>query len=340
MGRIIMKILEVADRPGWAIDRLSKPLTRMRFENKQIDIVYVNASKKFLPTGYTLLDEVEGYQPENCLDYDVIHFHIPMVTYDKRFKDLNPKTRKIITIHNEYYFREEEMKERGKEIIDWSLFDEIICPTRYCYGEMKKRHKKVHYVPHGIDLKQFVYYKVGRIPNPEMIGYVGRIMKHKRFDILMNACRFIGLKVIACGYIDKLGVWKRAMEGVKPRDYRFYTFLPESQLSSFYEEMALFTCLSKPKIEVGPLPVMEAMACGIPVLSTRVGWARDWGDHGENIWFIKEEVASDPRELCEAVKRVYNDKKLRNKLRDNALNLIKGFSIEKYAKSLVDIYEK
>jgi len=333
-----MKILQVADRPGWAIDRLSKPLTQMRFENIQMDMAYVNTSRKFLPTGYTPIDEVVDYQPEKCLDYDLIHFHIPMVTYDSRFKTLNPKTRKVLTVHNEYYFREDEMEKRDKQLIDWSLFDDIIAPTKYCYEEMKKKHKRVHYVPHGIDLKQFNY--SGEAPEPKTIGYVGRIMKHKRFGILLNACKFVDLKVVACGYIDKLNVWKNAMEEASPRNYVFYTFLPESQLSSFYGSMVLFTCLSEPKIEVGPLPVLEAMACGVPVISTEVGWAKDWCKHGENIWFIEEETAKDSRKLNKEIKRVYDDDKLKRKLRGGALRLIKDFSIENYAKKLIEIYEK
>ena len=333
-----IKILQVADRPGWAIDRLSKPLTQMRFENIQIDMTYVNTSRKFLPTGYTPIDEVDDYQPEKCLDYDLIHFHIPMVTYDSKFKTLNPKTRKVLTVHNEYYFREDEMMKRDKELIDWNLFDDIICPTKYCYEEMKKKHKRVHYVPHGINLKQFTY--LGEVPEPRTTGYIGRIMKHKRFGILIRACRSIDLKVVACGYIDKLDVWRDAMEEANPRNYTFYTFLPESQLSGFYASMVLFICLSESKIEVGPLPVLEAMACGVPVISTKVGWAKDWCEHGKNIWFIKDEIARDSEKLSKEIKRVYDNEKLKNRLRDNALNLIKDFSIENYAKKLVNIYEK
>ncbi len=330
----MMKILQVADRPGWAVDRLSKPLTQTMFEDKQIDIVYINAgSKRFLPTGYTLPDEVDAYEPEKCLDYDIIHFHTPVVTYDKRFGKLNPKTRKILTVHNEYYFREEEMKERGKKLIDWSLFDDIICPTKYCYEEMKKRHKRVHYVPHGINLKQFTYLK--KPPEDKTIGYIGRIMKHKRFDVLINACKSVGLKVISCGYIDKFSVWMKAMEKVSPRDYRFYMFLPEFQLNSLYSSMVLFVCLSEPKIEVGPLPVLEAMACGIPVVSTKVGWAKDWCEHGKNIWFLK-----DIKDLGKEIKRVYDDKELRNRLRENGLRLIKDFSLKEYTRKIIKIYDR
>ena len=45
------RILQIADRPGWAIDRLSKPVAEI-YDN--VDIMYFNIGKGgFLDTGYS-----------------------------------------------------------------------------------------------------------------------------------------------------------------------------------------------------------------------------------------------------------------------------------------------
>ena len=99
--------------------------------------------------------------------------------------------------------------------------------------------------------------------------------------------------------------------------------------------MEIFICLSEPNIEAGPLPVMEAMACGVPVISTKVGWAVDHCTHGENIWFVDEEEIKD---LPGIIKEVYHNEELREKLKLNASKLIKEFSIEKYTANIMKAY--
>ena len=94
-----------------------------------------------------------------------------------------------------------------------------------------------------------------------------------------------------------------------------------------------------PHIEAGPLPVMEAMACGVPVISTKVGWAFDYCEHDKNIVFVSEEEAQDAVKLSKIIKGVYDDESYRSRLRENALDLIKNFSIEKYCENLMNAYE-
>jgi glycosyltransferase involved in cell wall biosynthesis len=95
--------------------------------------------------------------------------------------------------------------------------------------------------------------------------------------------------------------------------------------------------LTEPNIETGPLPVLEAMACGVPVISTPVGWAKDHATHNEDIVFIEED---DLFRLPEVIKMVWDNTLARVKIRNNALKLISGFSIEKYCKTLMEIYHE
>jgi len=321
-----MKILEVADRPGWAVDRLSKPLSGI-YDN--VDIAYFNTKEhRYLDTGYSKKEGNVQYTDKLANKYDVVHFH-KVKSASLVVGRMKPSIRKIISVHNEHCFDE----------IDWSPFDDVICPTKYCLEEMSKRHKKVHYVPYGIDLNK--YYHQFKMPNPNAVGHVGRIVEHKRFNTLADAMGSVKLQLIACGYVDDSRILKRINREVKYYKFmKLVTLLPEVQMNNFYSFMNLYVCISEPHYETGPLPVLEAMACGIPVLSTEVGWAKDWCTHEKDIWFIKDDVAKDYERLGKTIKNIFDRLDVRVKLRDNALHLIKDFSIENYAEKLMEIYKK
>jgi len=103
--------------------------------------------------------------------------------------------------------------------------------------------------------------------------------------------------------------------------------------------MNLFVCLSTPNIEAGPLPILEAMACGIPVISTRVGWAVDYCEDGKNIVFIDEKEASNIKLLADKIKSVYGNTELLKTLKTNGLTLIKNFGLNTYCDNLMKEYQ-
>ena len=121
------------------------------------------------------------------------------------------------------------------------------------------------------------------------------------------------------------------------RDFDFVDLLPEDRMQGLYNQMAMYICLSEPNIETGPLPIMEAMACGVPVITTPVGWARDNASHNEDIIFIEEE---DIFKLPEIIKMVWDNVDARVRIRNNALKLVSKFPIEKYCKNLMEIYHE
>ena len=64
---------------------------------------------------------------------------------------------------------------------------------------------------------------------------------------------------------------------------------------------AIDVCLVTSRDEGGPRAVLEAMAVGVPLVTTRVGQASDLVRHGENGWLVEVE---DVDALVESVERV------------------------------------
>lgn len=322
-----IRILEVSDRLGWAISRLSRPLLE-HYEN--IDIVYKNISEhRYLASGYDQKNNVSPYNKGQAEKYNIVHFHHPQSCWQDA-KELSSKVRKIATKHTE----------RDLPEIDWNVFDDIICPTRYVFSQMsgKNLNANLHYVPYGINLN---FYKPKEMNlKSNCVGYVGRVVKWKRFDTALKEAVKAKLKLQACGYVDDGLTFKKEYKNHrKGIDFDWVDFFPEKEMPDFYSRMSLFLCLSEPNIETGTLPILEAMACGIPVISTKIGWAKDNCQHGKDIWFVEEKEIQEGK-LSSIIWQVYNNIKLRKELRENALNLIKKFSIEKYCYELMEVYNE
>ena len=315
------KILQIADRPGWAIDRLSKPLSLLI---PDCDMCYFyDKESRFLASGYTEFnDRVIGVGKRDLSTYDIVHIHREEAA--RSVLGLCSQARKIVTKHTE--------RDEGTH---WDLFDDIICPTVYCWEQMRARYsgKRVHFVPHSIDLDQY-YYEFEPY-DKRTIGYAGRIVPWKRWDVLLKACKEARFKVNGVGYIEDVKTFHNhnSLKGV---DFEFVSFLPERQMRKFYNKQMMFVSISKPHIEVGPLPVLEAMACGCPVVSTRTGWAVDWGIFGSNIWYIDED---EIHKLGQILNNLADRPEILGKLRDNGMRLVQNFSLEKYAERLKKIYD-
>ena len=319
-----MKILVVCDRPGWAVDRLCKPIAEA-FDN--VDLAYFNTGEdRYLDTGYSFKKGNKKYVPEESHDYDIIHFH-RLEAASHRLGRLNPRTRKLVSLHTE--------RTAYLDKYDLKAFDGFICPTKYIYNHINERGHEVWHVPTGIDLKRYQYQF--KKPNDRTVGFVGRVMKHKRYAHIQRAIKEAELRMIGCGYIDDGAEYSKNRDIEEGDDYDFAIFLPEEQMTDLYSRMNLFVCLSEPNIETGPLPVLEAMACGIPVITTKVGWMSDWCKDQKHVWFIEQDRVD---ELKYTLKFLYNNKMMRRKLRDNALRLVKDFTIKRYVDNVMEVYKK
>ncbi|MCP8322425.1 MAG: glycosyltransferase family 4 protein [archaeon] len=90
--------------------------------------------------------------------------------------------------------------------------------------------------------------------------------------------------------------------------------------------------------ETGPLVLLEAMPCGTPVISTRVGIAMDAMKHDVNGLFIPKR---NPEMLARTITILWEDSALQKKLGQNArMTVEKHYTWSKMADRVEECYQQ
>lgn len=100
-----------------------------------------------------------------------------------------------------------------------------------------------------------------------------------------------------------------------------------SVIPKYYNVLDLYLVTSRE--EGGPKAVLEAMATGIPIVSTRVGMAPEIIKEGYNGFLADVE---DVEMLAEKARRILDDGAMAKKMTENALKTIRDYSWEDIAK--------
>lgn len=82
-------------------------------------------------------------------------------------------------------------------------------------------------------------------------------------------------------------------------------FIPHDDMVEYYNKIDLYVCPSK--IEGTPNPVLESMACGVPVISTDVGVVRDAFGPLQQQWILEER---NLEVLVNKLRDFYNNRKV------------------------------
>jgi glycosyltransferase involved in cell wall biosynthesis len=91
----------------------------------------------------------------------------------------------------------------------------------------------------------------------------------------------------------------------------YFRYLPDVAMPAFYNALDVF--LVTARVEGGPVPPLEAMSCGTPVVTTPVGTMRDFIQDGENGLLVPFD---DAEATVAALQRLSRDPVLANRLGD------------------------
>ncbi len=214
----------------------------------------------------------------------------------------------------------------------------VICVSQETATSISKAASfpvKVRVMHNGVSAEWFT---LARSPLTNMILYVGSLVERKGVNFLLHAfkevkSRFPSAELVIVGN----GPLKRQLSNTVQRlemgkSVLFTGPANESRLLELYSKA---TCLVLPSLfEDCPYSVLQALAAGVPVISTRVGGIPEIvQDSGILV------PPRDSSSLADAIIRIMSDKELSRSLVENGRRLaLRRYTIEKCLDSLEEVY--
>jgi 1,2-diacylglycerol 3-alpha-glucosyltransferase len=177
-------------------------------------------------------------------------------------------------------------------------------------------------------------------PNDKLLIFVGRLGKEKNVDFLISALPLIqkqikNVKLIIIGDgPHRANLQKQAIK-LKIKDSVIFTgYYKKPEVVNAYQASDIFVFSSL--TDTQGMVVAEAAASGLPIVAVKDDafgeFLRD-GQNGFNTGHNKKDFSD---KVCE----ILNNKKLYNKMSGKSQEIAREFTIEKQAKTLVEIYRQ
>jgi glycosyltransferase involved in cell wall biosynthesis len=257
-----------------------------------------------------------------------------------------------VLLHNEHGFGPDEafrLKTRrvlARRVLLRRIF-RMLVPSKNLLNIALTRYRvparKVKYIASGVDLNRFkpgldrgLRTRLGVDPDTVLFGYVGLLRPEKNLELMLrafSAAHLSNTKLVFVGdgtcrqgleaLAQSLGVRERVIFAGATRDpVPYYAAFDAALLSSTTEQM--------------PMAMVEAMACGLPVLSTAVGDAADMlGGAGPPEIVVSQDLEG----YTQALRALGEDASLRDRLgRKNRQRCIEHYNFERMASEYGAVY--
>jgi len=174
--------------------------------------------------------------------------------------------------------------------------------------------------------------------------YVGDATWNKNLPRLIQAMEQIEIPLVMVGRalvetdFDKTNPWNQDLVKIqemanKNKKIIRLGFIPTEDLVKIYNLAEVFVM---PSIYEGfGLPVLEAMACGCPVVTTKEGSLEEVA--GKAAFYVD---GYDVESIVQGLKKVFSDKSLQKDLSNKGLEKAAEFSWKKTAEETIKVYEK
>lgn len=159
----------------------------------------------------------------------------------------------------------------------------------------------------GIDTKSFRPFDIDTTEAEVAIGTVGRLTPEKGFDDLLRCARRLGPPFQF--YIAGDGPEREWLEANAPENVTIRGKIPNEDIPEFLNRVDAY--FQPSKREGLCMTVIEAMACGLPVVGSRVGGITESVVHGETGYLC---AAGDIDCFCRHLKTLASDRGRRRKM--------------------------
>ena len=317
------RIALVVDKENWAFANIAKNIKRRLSDTFEF---------KIIPMSYLDCNFIRLFLLVK--DYDLIHFfwrgHLMDIKndffdwytyeigssrneFEKEFVDY----KKITTAVYDHLFIEDH-KEKTIDIFN-RIKNYYVSSNRLLeiYNKMDLQNKPLCVITDGISLEEFYPKNIERFDNIKnrevVIGWCGNSnWSGEKED-------YKGLKTILNPAIEEL-----QKEGYKIKTNYADSqvkMIPHNEMVDYYKTIDILVCSSK--IEGTPNPVLEAMACGVPIISTDVGIVPDVFGKNQKEYILQER---NIEEMKNKLRQLINNPTYFKKLSDENLKSIEKFT--------------
>ena len=329
------QIAIIIDKEGWAYYNSAVEIQKNLKNEFDIDIITIdifgdNVVKIFLLSEkYDLIFFMwRGLISWIYSDYSKDYIQQLGFSFDEFIKKFI-KSKNIVTGVYDHLFLQQE-QERTEFILE-NIKDYIVCSKKLnkIYSMFKKKPAMI--ISDGVDLELFKMEDTSKYDNIKdraiKIGWCGNSkFTDENDDDLKGLNKIIRpaiTELIGEGYGVELDIADRNCNMIK-----------HSEMPKYYNSIDIYVCASR--TEGHPAPVLEAMACGVPVISTDVGIVSEVFGNRQKEFIIQRSA----RQLKEKIEYILKNKKILSKLSEENLNQIKNWSWIQKSNEYKKFFEK
>lgn len=320
----MLKVLCVVDKEKTALDRLAQGVAKYH-NNIDYKVLAVHPKR---PDH----EQLRAFS-EAAMDADIIDWQY-FRTAEKLREMFWLSSKKQILTHNNPYSVEES---------DWNSYDMNVGNNQYIYKRLGDiTTKPTEYIPITVDT-DFWQFNSDWKPvdesknhdNGTVIMVANRIEGKKGILPVAIAAANAGMKFILVGAISDVEYYTAIMA---TGAVEFHEQVTDEELRDLYYRSTIHVCNSVDNFESGTMPILEAMLCGVPVLTREVGHVPELYN-GENMRLLKYNPEESESIQIELEQMMY-DKKALEDMRQKAWNTAKVRSFERRAYMYQKLYRQ
>ena len=214
-------------------------------------------------------------------DPDVIHLHSPYPLGEVGVWLLKRRTPFVITYHSDVVRQQRWLRLYGPLLCRVLQRADRIMPTSPRYLATSKWLTPVRdrctVVPLGVDAQRFRPPSVA-FEGPPTLLFVGRLRYYKGLGTLLRAMGDLpGVRLNVVGSGPMQAEWQALSESLGlERRVTFFGEVSDASLPAYYRQAHLFVLPANARSEAFGMVLLEAMASGLPCVSTEVGTGTSW----------------------------------------------------------------
>jgi glycosyltransferase EpsD len=289
--------------------------------------------------------------------YDLVHTHTPIASFITRLACRNIKGLKLLyTAHGFHFFK-------GAPLKNWLIYyplekiaakytDAIITINEEDYKLAKslKQKNSAYKIPGiGVNLEKFsqgddsnkrrLRIEYGLKDDDFLLFYAAELNYNKHQDLLINGLSYLkfkkpSIKLLLAGEGPFLNRYRDQVKKLKlEQNVHFLGYREDIPNLLKMSDIAV----SASRREGLPVNILEAMACGLPVISSNCRGNQDLVVNGENGYIIG---INDVQGFVNSVESLYSSTNLRMKFGKENIDRVKQYSIHSSINKMAIIYSR